>query len=185
MSLPVKNKPNIQYTYNQLVKEVPNVLSHDQLNRLKSYALDTNDSGLHRRGSKEKGTYASFYTCQVFRTDDEIYPLLDSLWDDYKSVIDFIEPYEIKSYVEGDLFEYHTDIYINVTEHVDRKINLIIQMSDSNEYDGGDLVVGNYTCTREKGSAIFFPAALQHQITPIVQGTRFSLIGHGWGPYQI
>lgn len=182
--LPVELKPKIDYDFSTYVTEIPNALDITQINRLREYA-HSDISGLHRRGSKDRNTDASFYTCQVHPLHDEIYEILDPLWEQYKSNLSFIEPYEIKSYVEGDLFDYHTDSYVNLVRNVDRKMNLIIQLSDTNEYDGGDLLVGRYQCTRQQGNAIFFPACLMHCVTKVTRGTRYSLIGHGWGPHQI
>lgn len=183
--LTVQNKPkNEPGSLSKHIIEIPDVLSNEQIDRLKAYA-NGSTSGLHRRGSKDMFTTASFYTCQVYRLDDEIYEILAPIWSNYEHQLSFIEPYEIKSYVEGDLFEYHTDSYFNLSQKVDRKLNLIIQMSDSDEYEGGDLMVGHFQCSRKKGTAIMFPACGLHCITPITKGTRYSLIGHGWGPYHI
>ena len=168
----------------QYIIEVPDVLYKEQIDRLKLYH-HSDYSGLHRRGSKDKNTTASFYTCQVHPFNHEIYEVLDSIWNKYEHHLSFIEPYEIKSYIEGDLFEYHTDVYFNLEKKVDRKLNLIVQLSDDNDYEGGDLLINNFQCSRKKGTDILFPACLYHCVTPITKGTRYSLIGHGWGPYQI
>lgn len=183
--LPVLDKPKNDPDYfSKYIVEIPDALSNEQIDRLKIYAHGSS-SGLHRRGSKDISTTASFYTCQVYRLDDEIYDILAPVWSNYEHQLSFIEPYEIKSYVEGDLFEYHTDVYFNLEKKVDRKLNLIIQMSDSDDYEGGDLMVGDIQCSRKKGTAIMFPAFTLHCVTPITKGTRYSLIGHGWGPYHI
>lgn len=186
--LPIRFKPEHNYNYNSLVTEIPNALSNDHIKRLREFA-ESADSGLHRRGSKNPNITASFYTTQITTLSDPVYEILNPLWEQYialtDSTIDFVEPYEIKSYIKYDEFDFHYDTYINLSEKIDRKLNLIIQMSDSDEYEGGDLIVGDYYCTRAKGSAIFFPASLVHQVTRIVSGNRYSLIGHGWGPYLI
>jgi predicted 2-oxoglutarate/Fe(II)-dependent dioxygenase YbiX len=176
-----KNGPNSSLKF---IIEVPDVLSAEQIENLKLYAHHEH-SGLHRRGSKDKDTIASFYTCQVHPLDHELYNILAPIWDNYNHQLSFIEPYEIKSYIEGDMFEYHTDSYINLDQRVNRKLNLIVQMSDDNDYGGGDLLANEFKCSRQKGTAILFPAHVFHCITPITKGTRYSLIGHGWGPYQI
>ena len=183
--LTIQNKPtNETDSFLKFIIEVPDVLNEEQIERLKLYH-HSDDSGLHRRGSKDKNTTASFYTCQVHPFSDEIYEILAPVWNNYEHKLSFIEPYEIKSYVEGDLFEYHTDSYFNLNQQVDRKLNLIVQMSDDNDYEGGDLLVGEFLCSRKKGTAILFPACIFHCVTPITKGIRYSLIGHGWGPYQI
>ena len=181
VQLKPKNDPELQ---SKLIVEIPNVLNDVQIEQLRLYT-QSEYSGLHRRGSKDINTNASFYTCQVHPLDHEIYNILDPIWSIYKHELQFIEPYEIKSYVEGDLFSYHNDTYLNLDEQVARKLNLIIQLSDENEYEGGDLLINEYECSRKKGTAIIFPSNLYHCVTMITKGTRYSLIGHGWGPYHI
>lgn len=172
--------------FNEII-EVPNLITANQAEQLKLFASDAPTSGLHRRGSKNLLVDASFYTCLVFRHDDPIYNVLDYIWADYAQKIDpditFIEPYEIKMYVNGDKFDIHHDACVNFETNVHRKINLVIQLSDESEYDGGDLIIDSYTSSRALGTGIFFPANVHHTVTPITRGTRFSLIGHSWGPY--
>jgi hypothetical protein len=180
---PIKTKPVFDSNYQTFIKEIPNVLNDDQIDRLVVYA-NSEQSGLHRRGSKSYHTVANFYTTQVFPFTDELYSLLDIFWEPYKNIT-FIEPYEIKKYIKGDFFGNHVDVYINLNENVDRKLNMIIQLSDTNDYEGGDLIVAGQVYSRQKGTAIIFPASLFHSITTITNGTRYSLIGHGWGPYTI
>ena len=65
-----------------------------------------------------------------------------------------------------------------------RKLTAIIQLSDGEDYEGGDfefgltdkegngLIKGN----RTKGCLIIFPAFLSHRVTPITKGKRYSII---------
>lgn len=187
MFLPVQNKPKVSFDYSRMVVEIPNLIDKDMAFELRNFALNSEISGFHRRGSKTPEICkASFYTCLVFHHDHAIYEKLDSAWKKYteikKPVIDFIEPYEIKSYIEGDEFSNHNDIVTSVDNTLKRKTNLIVQLSDSDEYEGGDLLVGPFKCSRHFGTGIFFPSEYIHSVTTIIKGTRFSLIGHAWGP---
>lgn len=187
MFLPVQNKPNSSSDYLSAILEIPNLISKELAQELREFALNTEVSGLHRRGSKTPGyVRASFYTCLVFQHNSSVYDKLDSAWQEYCNLknpnITFIEPYEIKSYVEGDSFGIHSDILIAKNEDVERKSNLIVQLSDANEYEGGDLYIGSVKCSRNFGTGIFFPAKYLHCVTEVTRGTRFSLIGHAWGP---
>lgn len=187
MFLPVQNKPQVSFDYSRMVIEVPNLISKEIGDELKSFAANSEVSGLHRRGSKTPQICkASFYTCLVFHHDHPIYELLDPAWKHYCNLKDpnitFIESYEIKSYVVGDEFGNHNDIITSVDDTLARKINLIVQLSDEDDYDGGDLLVGPFKCSRKFGTGIFFPCQYVHSVTPITSGTRFSLIGHAWGP---
>lgn len=174
--------------YSKEILEVPNLVSPELAQELKLFASDTDSSGLHRRGSKNFFTNASFYTCLVFRYDNPIYETLQHVWSDYGKKVEpdiaFIEPYEIKMYVEGDKFDKHHDSCGDPKTTMCRKLNLIIQLSDESEYDGGELLIGPHKFSKTIGTGIFFPADVYHTVTTIDRGTRFSLIGHAWGPYN-
>lgn len=190
MFLPVQNKPNSTSKYSDWIYEIPNLIDSATIQELKNYALDTNLSGLHRRGSKSPlYVNASFYTCLVFPHNVNIYDMLDVAWEKYcksKNLeLLFIEPYEIKSYVQDDCFGLHNDCLIDMDGTIERKVNLILQLSDSEEYEGGDLYIGSVKCSRKIGTGIFFPANFLHSVTTITKGNRFSLIGHAWGPVNV
>ena len=187
MFLPAQEKPNmINPNGIPLIIEYPNVITKDIANEIITFA-HSEHSGIHRRGSKSpRMITSSFYTCLMWDTSHKLYELLDPVWEKYCKLVNanlsFIEWYEIKSYIEGDEFGYHHDGYCNYNFDIDRKVNMIVQLSDEIDYDGGDLIVNSRNTTRNFGSAIFFPAHLMHSVTPITRGTRYSLIGHGWGP---
>jgi PKHD-type hydroxylase len=82
----------------------------------------------------------------------------------------------------------------NYQKHLDlgrqfpnRKLSFSVQLSDDTEYTGGDLrfhyIKSNpEVAPREKGKIIFFPSWVVHEVTPITQGTRRSLVGWVNGP---
>ena len=174
--------------YAKEIIEIPNLITPDEAKRLTEYARNDNLSGLHRRGSKNMWTSASFYTCMLFFYEDPIYNKLNYVWEQYAKQIqpniEFIEPYEIKIYVENDKFERHHDGCVGINNPVNRKINLSLQLSDPDEYDGGNLLIDDYVTSRAFGTGIFFPADVFHEVTPITRGARVCLIGHAWGPYH-
>jgi PKHD-type hydroxylase len=82
----------------------------------------------------------------------------------------------------------------NYQKHMDlgrpfpnRKLSFSIQLSDNNEYTGGDLRF-HYIKTqpeiapRTRGKIIFFPTWTVHDVTPVTQGIRHSLVGWVNGP---
>ena len=187
LSLPVKTKPIIDMNYQDAIVTYPNAITKEVAKELIDYAKNESLSGLHQRGSKNSDyCFASFLTCLVFRNDHPIYKILDPLWNLYikekNPNITFIEPYEIKIYNKNDRFSHHIDSYGSIYHDIDRKINLIIQLSHKDEYTGGELCVDKHQCSSDFGSAIFFPAQYYHHVKPITAGERISLIGHAWGP---
>ena len=89
---------------------------------------------------------------------------------------------------------YNGNDYSNYQKHLDvgrqfpnRKLSFSVQLSDDAEYTGGDLrfhYIKNQpeVAPREKGTVIFFPSWIVHDVTPVTQGTRRSLVGWVNGP---
>jgi predicted 2-oxoglutarate/Fe(II)-dependent dioxygenase YbiX len=53
----------------------------------------------------------------------------------------------------------------------------------SEDYDGGELLYGNASkkLDRTRGAFIIFPSFMLHRVTPVMRGTRWSLVAsiHG------
>jgi PKHD-type hydroxylase len=72
-----------------------------------------------------------------------------------------------------------------------RKLSVTISLSDPSEYKGGNLRFDfgphrkdrYHTCKeiRPRGSMIVFPSHIQHQVTPVTFGTRYSLVAWNLG----
>jgi predicted 2-oxoglutarate/Fe(II)-dependent dioxygenase YbiX len=64
--------------------------------------------------------------------------------------------------------------------HPLRKLSISIQLSNSEDYDGGDLELqyGNEPkqLDRTKGACIIFPSFMLHRVTPVTRGVRWSLV---------
>lgn len=74
-----------------------------------------------------------------------------------------------------------------------RKLSLVVQLSDPDDYEGGDLelfgldgaaegAVERRLETRQQGAVIAFPAFEFHRVTPVRSGTRRSLVCWVGGP---
>jgi PKHD-type hydroxylase len=92
-------------------------------------------------------------------------------------------------YTPGGKYELHQDD-APWPEHQKRKFSVIVQLTDPNEYTGGDFQIPmvdenatheQLTSRREKGTVIIFPSWMQHQITPIQSGERRSIIAWAMG----
>ena len=61
-----------------------------------------------------------------------------------------------------------------------RKLSLTIQLSSPNDYTGGDLCFtfseDQEIMLKEQGKLIMFPSYVVHEVTPVTQGTRYSLV---------
>jgi PKHD-type hydroxylase len=66
-----------------------------------------------------------------------------------------------------------------------RKLSISVQLSDGNDYEGGD-VTCNYgnelVMPRTQGTALAFPSYALHGVKPVTKGTRYSLVAWITGP---
>lgn len=67
-----------------------------------------------------------------------------------------------------------------------RKLSVVVQLSDPNDYSGGDLQLQlggkHVTGRKERCSMIAFPSYVLHRVRPVTKGTRFSLVCWVSGP---
>jgi PKHD-type hydroxylase len=92
-------------------------------------------------------------------------------------------------YTPGGRYNLHQD-NAPWPERVQRKFSVIVQLTDSSEYTGGDLWIPlvderatpeQLTMRREKGTVIIFPSWLEHQISPLESGERRSIVAWATG----
>ena len=86
----------------------------------------------------------------------------------------------------GDFYSAHKDTKLLPGGTI-RKLSFTIQLSDPDTYEGGDLVlydsfIDYAAITRALGSISFFPSYTIHEVTPVTDGTRYSLVGWACGP---
>ena len=86
---------------------------------------------------------------------------------------------------ENGHYDWHHDVNWNGQVDIDRKISLTVQLSNENEYDGGDFEFEELETNanfKQKGTIIIFPSYLRHRVTPITSGVRKSLVAWFSGP---
>jgi len=99
-----------------------------------------------------------------------------------------IETFQFTKYREEDCSFYskHTDPMIGQYLPENRKLSLVLQLSDPDEYEGGDLYLHTgkepTVIEKKKGRMIFFPSYTLHEVTPVTKGTRYTLVGWVHGP---
>ena len=87
----------------------------------------------------------------------------------------------------GGHYDWHMDIGPN--ELSVRKVSLTIQLSDSDEYEGGELQLlrgrMQENMPKGKGCVVVFPSYLLHRVSPVTKGKRISMvIWVGGGHYK-
>ena len=85
-------------------------------------------------------------------------------------------------------YNWHRDNNWLKQTYFDRKLSIVIQLSDPSEYEGGALQfrIDGETLEEEnfkpKGSIIVFPSFIKHRVTEVTKGTRRSLVSWIEGP---
>jgi len=75
-------------------------------------------------------------------------------------------------------YNWHSDSGTQATST--RKISVSVQLSEPDDYEGGELQVNNYgtiiTASKELGSVHLFPSYSVHRVTPVTKGIRYALV---------
>lgn len=83
----------------------------------------------------------------------------------------------------GEHYEWHIDRGMNTGV---RKLSLSLQLSDPNDYEGGDLEMWfggePIKASRDRGMITLFPSYALHRVTPVTKGVRYSLVCWVSGP---
>lgn len=85
------------------------------------------------------------------------------------------ERVQFAQYDVGHHYTWHTDTFTLSGKPEDRKITVVCLLN--NEFEGGDFEVrlySDYNAQLKKGTMIAFPSILEHRVTPILNGTRYS-----------
>lgn len=87
------------------------------------------------------------------------------------------EDIQFAEYAVGQHYKWHVDTFPLGLQKFDRKVTVIMLMSDPADYEGGDLFIRlyrDYKPELKKGSVIAFPSFLEHQVIPVTSGVRYS-----------
>lgn len=83
---------------------------------------------------------------------------------------------------ENGMYGWHQDYGTGIS----RKLSMALQLTDPSEYEGGNLqmsVSGDpQNVRKQRGLIAVFPSYVLHQVTPVTQGSRQSLVAWVSGP---
>lgn len=83
---------------------------------------------------------------------------------------------------ENGMYGWHQDYGAGIS----RKLSMAMQLTDPSEYEGGNLQVMTsgqpQTVRKQRGLIAIFPSYVLHQVTPVTQGSRQSLVAWVSGP---
>ncbi len=122
-----------------------------------------------------------------------LYPNKDTEWV-FRRLTDIVVDlnsqffkFDIFGAMEGFQFTKYTAPTGHYGKHIDavfngqvRKLSFTLQLSESDDYEGGDLNLyirdEPETMKRSQGSVAVFPSYVLHQVTPVTKGTRYALV---------
>lgn len=116
----------------------------------------------------------------LFRKIDSAVLLLNK---EYKyDLRGFYEGMQVATYDRDGHYDWHSDHGRGA--YSVRKLSLAIQLSDPNDYEGGEFefMATNEPAPKEIGSLIAFPSFLVHRVRPVTKGRRMSLVSWISGP---
>jgi PKHD-type hydroxylase len=96
----------------------------------------------------------------------------------------FGEPLQLTNYnqSENGMYGWHLDCGGGIS----RKLSMAVQLTDPSEYEGGNLQVMSggepQNVRKQRGLIAIFPSYTIHQVTPVTQGSRQSLVAWVSGP---
>lgn len=98
----------------------------------------------------------------------------------------FLEDFQYTVYVGGDNGHYNWHIDAGSTTTTPRKLSLVLQLTDPEEYEGGELQLmasGEIsTVKKERGFVAAFPSYVLHRVTPVTKGVRKTIVVWTTGP---
>ncbi len=86
----------------------------------------------------------------------------------------------------GDKYDWHQDVRLKGPMPYDRKLSVVVQLSDRGSYEGGTFEFSTVeppgAAFEARGSVLIFPSFLQHRVLPVTSGVRHSLVTWVEGP---
>jgi PKHD-type hydroxylase len=84
-------------------------------------------------------------------------------------------------------YDWHEDVFWHSDSPYHRKLSMVVQLSNSDDYEGGDLELQWHEPPasrdlRTRGTIIVFPSFLKHRVTPVTKGIRHSMVSWMEGP---
>ncbi len=175
--------------------EINNVLTDDDCTRLIEEA-DKKGFEISALGNEvEGGTYTN---TEIRNSLSVRVPIKENIWVQEKLIralsevnshfrfdLGGIVDLQVLKYDVGSYIKPHLDVYSHRSE-IQRKVTFVIQLSDQEEYTGGELRLHidhkPIIMPKKKGNLIAFPTYSLHDVTTVLSGQRYSCIGWCFGP---
>ena len=135
------------------------------------------------RDSKTSWIYPSKESEFIFRKVTDAVNSLNNQFFNFELDV-FAEGFQFTKYeAPAGKYDLHMD---KAYKPVIRKMSVVIQLSNPNDFEGGDLLLQTSNkpdvMKKEQGHLIMFPSYIVHGVTPVTKGTRYSLVAWISGP---
>ena len=114
---------------------------------------------------------------------DNIYPFIDFYQHAFDVQLYRVLEIQHTTYFKDDHYARHVDtIFNNKTPH-QRKISLVLMLSDRSEYSGGELTINDEPVDLDKGDMVIFKPTTFHSVEKVQRGIRKTLVMWALGPH--
>lgn len=150
-------------------------------------SIKLQNSVVMKEGTKTVSNYRDSKNCWI-RCDEKtkwIFERLEHAVKDANNkffnfdLFGIVEPLQFTRY-DSPSGHYHKHVDGYTGNHLPRKISGSLQLSNPNEYKGGDLKLHKerkpQKTLRDIGTLSMFPSFTLHEVTPVTKGTRYSLV---------
>jgi PKHD-type hydroxylase len=158
--------------------DLVNKIVNNERNNLKE-GIVTNHVDISYRNSKILWIKKNEESYPLYK--DLVYYVKDANKDMWNFKINtFCEDLQYAEYDSENQGQYDWHLDIGEKSSSTRKLSISIQLSDPEEYEGGELQFQTGRSVRvapkEKGTVIIFPSYFLHRVTPVTKGVRKSLV---------
>jgi len=181
------HRENVHWTWRE------NIFSDQELDKIIELGLE---AGMFN-ATVESGAVDPYRSSNIswLSTDDPEYdwiyatlePVIRRVNEDYfKFDLTHIQPLQFTQYNANSNGHYKAHLDLGRSQP-NRKLSFSLQLSDPASHEGGILqfpynLIEPEQAPRARGKIIFFPSFMLHEVTPVTQGTRYSLVGWVSGP---
>ena len=183
------SRPLVENVYLSLIAYLPKHFSAEECQKIVALSdYEEKLDGEIGRGQDDKIRDSKVSYIKVVDESLWIYEKLEQILfelnREYKFELNgFHEGLQIAEYTSpGGHYTWHNDLGAGIFSA--RKLSISVQLSDTDDYEGGELEFMESTepAPKEIGSLIVFPSYHQHRVKPVTSGLRRSMVCWASGP---
>lgn len=165
--------------------------TEEEIEKIKNLNLNKNDAAVDGGGinfevrkSKVRWIENSQETLWIYKKIDKIIQHIN--YNFFRFDLNNIEPLQLTEYDCRYSGFYTKHVDAGYDKNINRKLSFVMFLNDPSEYVGGELLLYNSDTPikpeQKKGNIIFFPSYVLHEVTPVTDGIRNTLVGWISGP---